>query len=177
LADVPGISTFNPQAYAAALQDIKQKQPKKPAPKRAFFSLLEAEDDNARTVGRAASDNAADSITQLLDEVHSAGDSLIQHAVPDTILRYKNAVKSFITHIVRHGFTVEERTGILNRYKPQYKNKPDTERSKRINYTVITIIDTKLENLAAQLIAGQKKQLDLLARIDEINGLIVDLFR
>ena len=48
---------------------------------------------------------------------------------------------------------------------------------KRKRYALIRIIDDKLERLAAAMISNQRNQIELLAKIDEINGLIVDLRR
>ena len=40
---------------------------------------------------------------------------------------------------------------------------------------MIRVIDGKLESLAAHVLKGQAEQLDVLRRINEINGLLVDL--
>jgi uncharacterized protein YaaR (DUF327 family) len=37
------------------------------------------------------------------------------------------------------------------------------------------VIDEKLESLAASVLAAQKDQLAILAQIDEINGMLVNL--
>ena len=46
--------------------------------------------------------------------------------------------------------------------------------AKRKRFTLVKVIDEKLEALASVL-AAQKEQLAILAQIDEINGLLVDL--
>jgi uncharacterized protein YaaR (DUF327 family) len=38
-------------------------------------------------------------------------------------------------------------------------------------------VDRKLEQLAAGILAGQHSQMDILARVEEINGLLVDLLQ
>jgi uncharacterized protein YaaR (DUF327 family) len=40
---------------------------------------------------------------------------------------------------------------------------------------LIQVVDQKLEQLAAGILTGQASQLELLARVDEIAGLLVDL--
>jgi len=42
-------------------------------------------------------------------------------------------------------------------------------------YVIIRVIDEKLEDLAAHVLKSQGEQLDILDRIDEINGLLIDL--
>jgi uncharacterized protein YaaR (DUF327 family) len=64
--------------------------------------------------------------------------------------------------VVDRSFTVTERTSggnVLRRKK----------------FTQVQVIDEKLEQLAAGILANQKNQLALLAKIEEINGLLVDL--
>jgi len=42
---------------------------------------------------------------------------------------------------------------------------------------LIQVVDHKLEQLAAGILAGQRSRLEILARVEEINGLLVDLIR
>ncbi len=98
----------------------------------------------------------------LLDDVHSTGDALKERTHPDNIVAYKSAVRSFVRYVVDRSFTVTERTSggnVLRRKK----------------FTQVQVIDEKLEQLAAGILANQKNQLALLAKIEEINGLLVDL--
>lgn len=98
----------------------------------------------------------------LLDDVHSAGDLLKDKQLPDNIVAYKNAVRSFVQYVVDRAYTVTERTSGGNILK-------------RKKFTQVQIIDEKLEQLAAGILSNQKNQLGLLGKIEEINGLLVDL--
>ena len=98
----------------------------------------------------------------LLDEVHSAGDKLKDKQLPDNIVGYKNAVRSFMKYIVDRSYEVTESTSGGNILK-------------RKKFTQVQIIDQKLEQLAAGILSNQKDQLSQLGKIEEINGLLVDL--
>lgn len=98
----------------------------------------------------------------LLDEVHSSGDLLKEKQLPDNIVAYKNAVRSFVRYIVDRAYTVTESTSGGNILK-------------RKKFTQVQVIDQKLEQLAAGILSNQKDQLGLLGKIEEINGLLVDL--
>lgn len=98
----------------------------------------------------------------LLDDVHSAGDRLKGSQLPDNIVAYKNAVRSFMKYVVDRSYTVTERTSGGNILK-------------RKKFTQVQIIDEKLEQLAAGILSNQRDQLGLLGKIEEINGLLVDL--
>lgn len=101
-------------------------------------------------------------LSALLDEVHSAGDSLKEKPLPDNIVAYKNAVRSFVRYVVDRAYTVTESTSGGNILK-------------RKKFTQVQVIDQKLEQLAAGILSNQRSQLGLLERIEEINGLLVDL--
>lgn len=101
-------------------------------------------------------------VEALLDEVHSCGDALKDRQMPDTILDYKNAIKTFIQYVVNQSYEVYENTSGGNILK-------------RKKFTQIQIIDQKLEQMAAEILGNQKKQMNILAKIEEINGLLVDL--
>lgn len=101
-------------------------------------------------------------LEHMLDDVHSAGDLLKEKPLPDNIVAYKAAVRSFVKFVVDRAYDVSERTSGGNILK-------------RKKFTQVQVIDQKLEQLAAGILSGQKSQLALLERIEEINGLLVDL--
>lgn len=98
----------------------------------------------------------------LLDEVHSSGDRLKDKPLPDNIISYKNAVRSFVRYVVDRTYTVTESTSGGNVLK-------------RKKFTQVQVIDEKLEQIAAGILSNQRNQLALLGKIEEINGLLVDL--
>jgi uncharacterized protein len=98
----------------------------------------------------------------LLDDVHSAGDSLKEKPLPDTIAAYKTAVRHFVRYIVDRAYAVTESTSGGNILK-------------RKKFTQVQIIDQRLEQMAAGILSNQRGQLSLLEKIEEINGLLVDL--
>jgi uncharacterized protein YaaR (DUF327 family) len=101
-------------------------------------------------------------LESLLDDVHSAGDRLKEKPLPDNIVAYKSAVRSFVRYIVDRTYAVTESTSGGNILK-------------RKKFTQVQVIDQKLEQLAAGILSNQRPQLGLLERIEEINGLLVDL--
>jgi hypothetical protein len=99
---------------------------------------------------------------ELLDSVFEAGDRLKNDGSTQALLDYKQAVRSFLSRVVQNGIGVEEQTSGTNILK-------------RKRYTLVRVVDSKLERLAAGMISSQRDQVALLQRIDEINGLLVDL--
>jgi uncharacterized protein YaaR (DUF327 family) len=48
---------------------------------------------------------------------------------------------------------------------------------KRKKFTTVVVIDERLERLAAEVLSAQRDKLDILRRLDEIHGMLVDLLR
>jgi len=130
-----------------------------------FRNLLEprpaAASDEALPAGEPSEVQAA-----LLDEVHESGDALSKRPFPEEIKRYKASVRRFMRFVVDNALGVETRRGRRGSILRGTEDKI---------HTTLTIVDAKLERLAADLLSGQADRLALLARIDEINGLLVDL--
>jgi len=102
-------------------------------------------------------------LEKLMDQVHEAGDRLKENPRVDLVQSYKLAVRDFIHYIVEHSYALERR---------ESRRKLD----QRI-YFRIKVIDDSLEKLAAEILKNQRDKLEILRRVDEINGMLVDLFR
>jgi uncharacterized protein YaaR (DUF327 family) len=103
-----------------------------------------------------------ENLEELLDEVHQRGEMLADSQSLENIKRYRQAVSAFLSYVVDNMFTVEEQTSGGN-----------IQRRKR--FTQVKIIDRKLESLLQGVLQNQVKQLDVLERINEIRGLLIDL--
>jgi uncharacterized protein YaaR (DUF327 family) len=117
-----------------------------------------------------------ETLNYLADGVRSAGDTLRDRPFPDEIIRYKKAVRDFMHYVVENGYSVGHETGIPKFLKPGYRGPRGTpEAMPQLRYTKVQVIDKKLEDLAAALLSGQTRQLEIAARLEEIKGLLVDL--
>jgi len=122
-----------------------------------------------------ASDEA---VNILMDEVRDAGDRLKSRPFGEEIIRYKQAVRNFINYVVQNCYSKEEEEGLLNKFKPSFKGRRGTpEATERKHYVKIQVIDKKLEDLAAMLLSSQSPQMELVSRLEEIKGLLVDLLQ
>ena len=122
-----------------------------------------------------ASDEA---VNTLMDEVRDSGDRLKSRPFAEEIMRYKQAVRNFINYVVQNCYSKEYEDGILNKFKPSFKGKRSTpEATERKQYVKIQVIDKKLEDLAAMLLSSQGRQMELVSRLEEIKGLLIDLLQ
>jgi uncharacterized protein YaaR (DUF327 family) len=171
---------FNPLLYRRPLEDAETRRSAqaKETGKRHFSSLLEKLTTSERRDTLEHIPASEEIITRLLDEVHSAGDALTEKPFPDEIKRYKTAVRGFMTYIVENGFGAEGELGLPNGQKPGFKGLRGSPESRdQTLHTQIKVVDEKLEKLAADILSGQLRQLDLLGRVEEINGLLIDMLK
>jgi uncharacterized protein len=101
-------------------------------------------------------------LEELLDEVHEAGDRLKENPSVDLVQAYKKAVRDFVHYVVDRSFAVEQKTSGRSILK-------------RNVYFRVSVIDKSLEKLAAEILRNQRDNLEILRRVDEINGMLVDL--
>jgi uncharacterized protein YaaR (DUF327 family) len=159
---------FNPAAYGeVSAESRKTKAPgtarrekTEKAKKRPFASLFE----KAANTASEALPASEESFHLLLDEVRSCGDTLSRRPFPQEIQAYKQAVRNFVHYVVENCFDTEEHQSGANLLK-------------RKKFTLVQVIDKKLEELAADIMRGQENQLSILAKTDEIRGLLVDLMQ
>ena len=131
---------------------------------RTFFSDLMEKSATAEGLGPLKElDPSEEALTELMDEVHSAGSDLKERPFTDEILRYKRAVRNFVHYIIENSYAVEK---FQTKRRELRKLKPHVQ---------IQVIDHKLEELAAAIMSGQIDQLQRVSKIDEITGLLVDL--
>ncbi len=103
-----------------------------------------------------------ENLEELLDEVHETGEMLVESQSLENIKRYRGAVRSFLDYVISNMLAVEEQTSGNNILR-------------RKRFIQVKIIDGRLERLVAELLQNQGKQLDLLEKVNEIRGLLVDL--
>ncbi|MDR2021018.1 MAG: YaaR family protein [Treponema sp.] len=113
---------------------------------------------------------------KLLEEVRNAGNLLGERPFPQEILAYKQAVKNFMRYVVDNSYQVEQQLGIPQYLKPNFRGvRGSSDSQRRVLHPMIRVVDRRLEELAAALMKGQLSQLEILSRLEEIKGLLVDL--
>jgi uncharacterized protein YaaR (DUF327 family) len=182
--DFSDTAFLNPSAYSNVRSESKKKNPVREkirgkasagSPQTTqFFDILEK---GVREAAPAQNVTASEEVLQgLLDGVHSAGDTLKNHPFPEEIKRYKQAVRNFIHYVIENGYALEKQAGVPNYLKPGFKGPRGGDAAKnRTAFHLIQVVDQKLEQLAAGILAGQTSQIEMLARINEIAGLLVNL--
>jgi len=150
------------EASSFRLPGKKKTERKKELKKGSFRSLVE----EARESGFLSEDfddeNKKRTLEELLDGVFESGEDLKASPTVDRIKEYRRNVRAFLDFIVHHVLSVEQATSGGNILR-------------RKRFTLVKVIDGRLEELALSILRNQKEQIDILGKVDEINGLLVDL--
>jgi hypothetical protein len=101
-------------------------------------------------------------LDELVDQISEIGEKFARNPTAQLLKQYKSMIREFMSQATGSMFQVEHYTGGRMRQKI---------------YTITKIIDRKLSALTELIVSQQARNLDLLATIDEIRGLLVDLYQ
>lgn len=156
-----GISGYRPGERTRRGRDTRPGE----KPEALFPSLFErtVQDVHTPVLPDAPPLESLDEAHEMLDRIHQLGDKLSREQTFSRLREYREAVRLFLGRVVASGVGMEEHTSgtnILNRKR----------------FTLIRVIDERLDRLAAGMVQTQQSQLELLRKVEEIQGLLVDLF-
>lgn len=98
---------------------------------------------------------------QLLDDIKKRGNRLVISKCYADVKAYKNLIKDYLQNVLNHMYKLKNEVSF---WQTQY-------------YITVEVIDKKLEEITQSVLGEEKGNLDIAATIDEIQGLIVDIYR
>ena len=114
-----------------------------------------------------ADKSVEDAVIFLKDEADIAADRLKETQTQEQFADYRKKVSRFLRYLERNNFEIE--------YIKRPKIKKNGQFVERDPYKQVVVINQKLEQIAEWLLSSHKDALTLLAKVDEIQGLMVDL--
>ena len=96
-------------------------------------------------------------LDRLYQDVEDQGRRFLENPVPEELARYKQNVRDFISFIIRKGLKLKSAI------------------TARELHQVIDKVDEELLSLADAFLASEKPLLDLAAKVDNVNGMLLDL--
>ena len=102
-------------------------------------------------------------LVQALEEVEEYARRFKESPVYENLLRYKGKVRAILRYLEQQSYVVTESSF----YDP---------RGRRRLLMMVESIDQKLEELTRDFLNDQTSGLDLVGRLDEIRGLLLDLY-
>ena len=134
------------------LSSISQRNGTQPTDDSFRFTLTSAiEDADLQT-----------KINNMLKDINLQGKLIARHMDIREMKRYRGLIRDFLNEVVNRS------------HKFSRENFLDHRGRHRV-YGIIRLIDENLDELAQELVEDEKNQIDILSRIGEIEGLLLDI--
>lgn len=104
-----------------------------------------------------------DRLNVMMGNITSYGKKLAKHMDLKDMKHYRELIREFMNEIINHS------------HKFTRENFLDRKGRHRV-YSMIKLVDKNLDELAEELIKDEKDHITILNKIDEIRGLLLDLF-
>lgn len=95
-----------------------------------------------------------------IKEIKKTGDRLSVTQNYTDVVKYKQAIKGYLKSIVDYVYTLNKKDSFW-----------DTN-----YFTTVNTVNEKLEEITKELMYDQKNNINVAAKIDEINGLLIDIY-
>ncbi|QTA38414.1 YaaR family protein [Thermosipho ferrireducens] len=102
-------------------------------------------------------------IERVVQEILDAGNDFVRSPTPDSLKKYKEKIKEFLK-------LIEKKLYKLGGKMDYSTNSPRL-------HIIVEKVDQKLKDLADKLMTAESGTINFAARVEEINGLILDLYK
>jgi uncharacterized protein YaaR (DUF327 family) len=113
-------------------------------------------------LGSQLKENYRRHISGLLDDLSGLSDSLLGVIDINAFEKYRGLIRELLTGIVRNAYLIDS-------------EQPTDGAGRRRSFESVSIIDSKLDALARDILKQSGEKLDYISRVDEIRGLILDM--
>lgn len=99
-------------------------------------------------------------IESYIKEIKSIGEKVVANQNYSDVVNYKKVIKSYLKSVVDYMYSLNQDSSF---WDGNY-------------FKTVKIVDEKLESITKELLYDQKDNINLATKIDEINGLLVDMY-
>lgn len=107
------------------------------------------------------SDKSKKDLKELLDSIKKKGNKVVVTKEYSDVVEYKKLVKQYLNKVLDDIYS-------LNKFSDAFNSR---------YYLTVDTIDQKLKDLTNQVIGSEKDNLSIVTTIDEIQGLILDVYK
>lgn len=117
--------------------------------------------DFSKDFNFAREQKSEEDLKKMLKNIKSKGSRLVISKCYADVRAYKKEIKEYLESVLSFMYSVKKD---ISFWQTQY-------------FVTVETIDNKLEELTQMLLSGERENLDIASTIDEISGLIVDIYR
>ncbi len=114
-------------------------------------------------LGKVQSDLVHQKLESLFNEIDKQGKKLAETLNLKDLKKYKDLIQKFLDYAVNKMYHLKEQSGWDRRGRHKI-------------YTMVVTVNKELEKLTNMLLSDQQDKIAILAKIDEIRGLLIDIY-
>ena len=115
------------------------------------------------TLKNVETDNKKQICSELLGRIDAQSEELKKAATPEGVKRYRKLVSVFMKEALSQSYDLNE------------ESRWDRSGNRK-SFITVKKINQAMEDLMDSMVQQEKKQIDLMAKLDEIRGLLLDLY-
>lgn len=123
--------------------------------------IVSEKKDFSQSFNHARDRKSEEQLKKMIEDIHKKGSRLVITKTYGDVLAYKKDIKEYLESILKYMYDTKKD---ISFWQTQY-------------FVTVDTIDKKLEELTESLLKGEMENLNIAASIDEIQGLIVDIYR
>ncbi|WP_027632958.1 YaaR family protein [Clostridium hydrogeniformans] len=117
--------------------------------------------DFSQSFNFAKERKSEEELKKMLEDINKRGNRLAITKCFADVRVYKNLIRDYLKTVLNHMYSIKKD---ISFWQTQY-------------FVTVDIIDQKLEELTNMIMEGEKENISVASTIDEIQGLIVDIYK
>jgi uncharacterized protein YaaR (DUF327 family) len=117
--------------------------------------------DFSQSFNQARDRKSGEELKKMIDDIKKRGNRLVLTKTYADVAAYKRMIKDYLESILKYMYDLKKDVSF---WQTQY-------------FLTVDTIDGKLEELTNMLLSEERENLNIASTIDEIQGLIVDIYR
>lgn len=99
-------------------------------------------------------------VDKYLNQIKEIGKKLIHTKGYTDVINYKQVIQKYLKSVVDYAYEIDKKDSFWNK-----------------NYfRTVNVVNEKLESITRDFFNDEKENIDMASKIDEINGLLIDLY-
>ena len=117
--------------------------------------------DFSQSFNQERNRKSEEDLKKIIEDIHKKGNRLVITKTYADVIAYKKMIKEYLESILKFMYNTKKD---ISFWQTQY-------------FITVDTIDKKLEELTEALLSSEVENINIAASIDEIQGLIVDIYR
>ena len=123
--------------------------------------VVSSRKDFSQNLNQEREKKSHEQLKRMVDDIKKKGNRLVITKTYADVSLYKKMIKEYLESVLQYMYDTKKD---ISFWQTQY-------------FITVDTVDEKLEELTSMLLGDEKANLDIAATIDDIQGLIVDIYR